>query len=376
MAELEVRDLTVEFASGGYMVRPLDKLSFDADDGELVVVLGPSGCGKTTLLSCLAGLLTPTSGSITFRGTDIAGLAGPALGEHRRSTVGVVFQAFNLIPSLSARGNVMAPMRLARVPRREAAARADELLAQVGLVDRADHRPGQMSGGQQQRVALARALATQPKVVLLDEPLSALDAKLRQELRGELKQVLASVRATTIVVTHDQEEAMSLAERIIVMNHGAIAQQGTPDEIYSRPNSRFVAEFMGRSNWFSGRITGQSGADGLGFATASGIALRIPAPAQPHPGEVDVCIRPERIDLAWGSEAAGRAAAAPNVNQVAGRVAGAALLGPDRQFLIELAGGDRIVASLPNRLGSVPAEGEPVLVRFSAEDCIVVPTSG
>jgi putative spermidine/putrescine transport system ATP-binding protein/putrescine transport system ATP-binding protein len=182
------------------------------------------------------------------------------------------------------------------------------------------------------------------------------------------------VRATTIVVTHDQEEAMSLAERIIVMNHGAIAQQGTPDEIYSRPNSRFVAEFMGRSNWFAGRISGQSGADGLTFATASGITLRIPTPAQPHPGEVDVCIRPERIDLAWGSEAAGSATVAPNMNQIAGRVAGAALLGADRQFLIELAGGDRIVASLPNRLRSVPAEGEPVSVRFSAEDCIVVPS--
>jgi putative ABC transport system ATP-binding protein len=175
MAELEVRDLTVEFASGGYMVRPLDKLSFDANDGELVVVLGPSGCGKTTLLSCLAGLLTPTSGTISFRGTDIAGLAGPALGEHRRSTVGVVFQAFNLIPSLSARGNVMAPMRLARVPRREASARADELLAQVGLADRADHRPGQMSGGQQQRVAIARALVHEPPLVVADEPTAHLD---------------------------------------------------------------------------------------------------------------------------------------------------------------------------------------------------------
>jgi putative spermidine/putrescine transport system ATP-binding protein/putrescine transport system ATP-binding protein len=210
--------------------------------------------------------------------------------------------------------------------------------------------------------------------VLLDEPLSALDAKLRQELRVELKQVLASVRATTIVVAHDQGEAMSLAERIIVMNHGAIVQQGTPDEIYPRPNSRFVAEFMGRSNWFAGRITGQSGAGGLTFATASGITLRIPAPAQPHPTEVDVCIRPERIDLAWGSEAAAGAAVGPGVNQIAGRVAGAALLGADRQFVIELAGGDRIVASLPNRARSVPTEGEPVSIRFSAEDCIVVPT--
>ena len=175
MAELEVRDLTVEFASGGYLVRPLDGLSFEAEDGELVVVLGPSGCGKTTLLSCLAGLLTPTSGSIAFRGTDVAGLTGAALGEYRRSTVGVVFQAFNLIPSLSARGNVMAPLRLARVPRRDAGVRADELLDRVGLADRAGHRPGQMSGGQQQRVAIARALAHEPPLVVADEPTAHLD---------------------------------------------------------------------------------------------------------------------------------------------------------------------------------------------------------
>jgi len=229
MAELEVRDLTVEFASGGYMVRPLDKLSFDADDGELVVVLGPSGCGKTTLLSCLAGLLTPTSGSITFRGTDIAGLAGPALGEHRRSTVGVVFQAFNLIPSLSARGNVMAPMRLARVPRREAAARADELLAQVGLVDRADHRPGQMSGGQQQRVAIARALVHEPPLVVADEPTAHLD-HIQVEGVLTLVRVLATMGRLVLVSTHD-DRLTHIADRVIELVPHFSGADREPEEV-------------------------------------------------------------------------------------------------------------------------------------------------
>jgi putative ABC transport system ATP-binding protein len=229
MAELEVRDLTVEFASGGYMVRPLDKLSFDADDGELLVVLGPSGCGKTTLLSCLAGLLTPTSGSITFRGTDIAGLAGPALGEHRRSTVGVVFQAFNLIPSLSARENVMAPMRLARVPRREAAARADELLAQVGLVDRADHRPGQMSGGQQQRVAIARALVHEPPLVVADEPTAHLD-HIQVEGVLTLVRALATMGRLVLVSTHD-DRLTHIADRVIELVPHFSGADREPEEV-------------------------------------------------------------------------------------------------------------------------------------------------
>ena len=165
----------MEFNSGGYVVRPLNQLSFDADDGELVVILGPSGCGKTTLLSCLAGLLSPTSGSITFRGQEVAGLTGPELGRYRQSTVGVVFQAFNLIRSLTAHANVMAPCDWPRSPGEKAAARADELLAIVGLAERAGYRPGQMSGGQQQRVAIARALVHEPPLILADEPTAHLD---------------------------------------------------------------------------------------------------------------------------------------------------------------------------------------------------------
>jgi putative ABC transport system ATP-binding protein len=229
MGELEVRDLTVEFNSSGYVVRPLNNLSFDADDGELVVVLGPSGCGKTTLLSCLAGLLTPTSGSISFRGQEVAGLSGAALGTYRRSTVGVVFQAFNLIPSLSARGNVMAPLRLAKAPRRDAIARADELLEIVGLSDRAGYRPGQMSGGQQQRVAIARALVHEPPLVVADEPTAHLD---HIQVEGVLSLVrkLAAPGRLILVSTHD-DRITQIADRVIELVPRFATADREPEEL-------------------------------------------------------------------------------------------------------------------------------------------------
>jgi putative ABC transport system ATP-binding protein len=227
MSELEVRVLTAEFDSGGYIVRPLDHLSFDADDGELVAVLGPSGCGKTTLLSCLAGLLTPTSGSISFRGDDLAGLTGQALARHRRYTVGVVFQAFNLLPSLSAKGNVMAPLRLAKTPRRQAAARADELLELVGLSDRASHRPGELSGGQQQRVAIARALVQSPPMVLADEPTAHLD-HIQVEGVLRLLRELAAPGRLVVVATHD-DRISNIADRVVeLVTHFA---ERDPEEV-------------------------------------------------------------------------------------------------------------------------------------------------
>jgi putative ABC transport system ATP-binding protein len=213
MATLVAEDLTMEFSSGGYLVRPLHEFSFDADDGQLVVLLGPSGCGKTTLLSCLAGLLTPTSGSITLDGEKVSGLAGSALSEYRRHTVGVVFQAFNLIPSLSARWNVMVPLRLAGVSSKDARQRADVLLEQVGLEERGHHRPDQMSGGQQQRVAIARALVQDPPLVLADEPTAHLDYiqvdGVLRLLRG-----LAAPGRLVIVATHD-ERITQLADKVV-----------------------------------------------------------------------------------------------------------------------------------------------------------------
>jgi putative ABC transport system ATP-binding protein len=229
VAELEVRKLTVEFSSAGYTVRPLDGLSFDADDGELAVVVGPSGCGKTTLLSCLAGLLTPTSGSICFRGKDVTGLAGPDLGRYRMSEVGVVFQAFNLIPSLTATRNVMTPLRLAGVPRREAHERAQELLADVGLSERAGYRPNQMSGGQQQRVAIARALVHGPPLVLADEPTAHLDYV---QVEGVLRLLrdLASPGRLVLIVTHD-DRITHIADRVIELAPSFATSDREPEEL-------------------------------------------------------------------------------------------------------------------------------------------------
>jgi len=229
MAVLEVGDLTVEYDSGGYMVRPLDHLCFGAEDGELVVLLGPSGCGKTTLLSSLAGLLTPTSGSIRLRGQEVVGLSGPALARHRRETVGVVFQAFNLIASLSARGNVMVPLLLGGIPRRQAAKRADELLGVVGLADRTHHRPAQLSGGQQQRVAIARALVHGPVLVLADEPTAHLDYIQVEGILTLLRDLAAPGRVV-VVSTHD-DRITHIADRIVELAPQFATGDRPPEEV-------------------------------------------------------------------------------------------------------------------------------------------------
>jgi putative ABC transport system ATP-binding protein len=210
---LAVEDLTVSFDSGGYVIKPLDGVSFVAEDGELVVVLGPSGCGKTTLLSCLAGLLSPTSGQITLGDIRVTDLRGGSLASYRRETVGVVFQAFNLIASLTARGNVIVPMRLFGMPRARAKARAAELLERVSLSERANHRPAQMSGGQQQRVAIARALVHDPPLILADEPTAHLD-HIQVEGILRLLRELAAPGRIVIVSTHD-DRVTQLADRVI-----------------------------------------------------------------------------------------------------------------------------------------------------------------
>ena len=212
-AALEVRDLTVEYPSGDYVIKPLDGLSFEAQDGELVVVLGPSGCGKTTLLSCLAGLLTPTSGHIRYGDVEVTGLGRKAMAAYRQRTVGVVFQAFNLIPSLSALRNVMAPLELAGTGRRAARDRATELLGTVGLTDRLMNRPAGLSGGQQQRVAIARALVHDPPLVIADEPTAHLDYV---QVDGILRLVrtLAAPGRVVLVATHD-DRLTKIADRVI-----------------------------------------------------------------------------------------------------------------------------------------------------------------
>ena len=232
-AELEIRDLVVEYSSGGYPVRPIDGLSLDAGAGELVLLLGASGCGKTTLLSIIAAILTPTSGSVRVAGTEVVGLRGAALTHYRRATVGVVFQAFNLVPSLNAVENVMVPLRGAGVPRRAARERAVSLLERVDLGERLTHRPGGMSGGQQQRVAIARALAHDPPVVLADEPTAHLDYI---QVEGVLKLVreLADDGRLVLVATHD-ERMIPLADRVLNLTPRADTSTREPVTISLAP---------------------------------------------------------------------------------------------------------------------------------------------
>jgi len=226
---LSVKSLTVEFTSGGYKIRPLNGFSFEGDDGQLVVLLGPSGCGKTTMLSCLAGLLKPASGSIHFNNEEVTALRGGALAAYRRHSVGVVFQAFNLIPSLSARANVMVPLRLAGVPRKEARERATALLARVGLTERINHRPAQMSGGQQQRVAIARALVQDPPLVLADEPTAHLDYIQVEGILRLLRDLARSGRMV-VVATHD-ERITNLADNVVELVPLLPAAQREPREV-------------------------------------------------------------------------------------------------------------------------------------------------
>ena len=233
MPDLRAQDLTMEYASGGYKVRPIDSLDLVVNTGELVLLLGASGSGKTTLLSMLARLLTPTSGTITFGDLDVTGLSGQALVDYRRNTVGIVFQAFNLIPSLTARENVQIAAQSGKVPKREAKARAEVLLEQVGLDDRINHRPADMSGGQQQRVAIARALAHDPPLVLADEPTAHLDYI---QVDGVLRLLrdLAQPGRVVIVATHD-ERLLPLADRVVELTPRAAGEARPPERVELAP---------------------------------------------------------------------------------------------------------------------------------------------
>ncbi|PLP56708.1 putative 2-aminoethylphosphonate ABC transporter ATP-binding protein [Mesorhizobium loti] len=226
----------------------LKGVSLEIQEGEFVCFLGPSGCGKTTLLRAIAGLDLQTRGTIRQAGRDISSLP-PSKRDY-----GIVFQSYALFPNLTIEKNIAFGLENARRPKREIQARVAELLALVGLSEQAKKYPAQLSGGQQQRVALARAMAVSPGLLLLDEPLSALDAKVRVHLRHEIKELQRKLGVTTIMVTHDQEEALSMADRIVVMNHGVIEQVGTPTEIYRHPSTLFVADFIGETNQFPARM--------------------------------------------------------------------------------------------------------------------------
>ena len=243
---LSVRNLSKFFGQ----FHALKQIDLDVKQGEFICFLGPSGCGKTTLLRAIAGLDPQTSGTISMHGVDVSNTPPAA------RDFGIVFQSYALFPNLTISDNIGYGLVNQNKPRAAIKARVDEMLSLVGLAEQGSKYPVQLSGGQQQRVALARALATSPGLLLLDEPLSALDAQVRLRLREEIRHVQRRLGVTTIMVTHDQEEALSMAERIVVMNHGVIEQVGTPEEIYSHPKTTFVAEFVGRISFFQGVVKG------------------------------------------------------------------------------------------------------------------------
>jgi ABC-type Fe3+/spermidine/putrescine transport system ATPase subunit len=355
---IELRDVVKRF---GQAVA-VDRVTFTVAAGETVSLLGPSGCGKTTTLRLIAGFEEPDQGVIEIAGESMAGKR-----PYERN-VGLLFQHYALFPHMTVAQNIAYGLKHRHWPKAEIGDRVTEMLRLVQLQGFQDRRPGQMSGGQQQRVALARVLATKPKLVLLDEPLSALDAKLREELRVELKQILAAVRSTTIVVTHDQDEAMSLADRIIVMNRGRIEQQGTPDEIYAQPRTPFVAAFIGRANWFHGRISGDAG-DGLcQLVTDAGTRLAITNPGGADGMSWSACIRPERVTVMTGPEAAG----GPGENRLPGQVVDVVNMGAELHYIVDGADGHFIVVE-PNRAGPRVRRGERIHLLFRAEDCVVLP---
>ncbi|MEM8729028.1 MAG: ABC transporter ATP-binding protein [Pseudomonadota bacterium] len=264
--------------------RAVERVDLTFAEGELTALLGPSGCGKTTLLRMVAGLEDPTFGQITLAGRDITDL--PA---HKRK-FGMVFQSFALFPHLSVRENVAYSLTISGVSKTEAWAKADTLLDLVQLTPFGDRRIGELSGGQRQRVAIARALAQEPEVFLLDEPMSALDAKLREEMQVELRLLQQRLGITTIVVTHDQREAMTMADRIVVMSNGRVEQSGSPQDIYHRPSNAFVADFIGRANFFDGVIEGDQIRVGETLLSASQLNFKTGS-------TVRVAVRPEMAAL-------------------------------------------------------------------------------
>jgi iron(III) transport system ATP-binding protein len=335
----------------------LDDIDLEIKAGELFFLLGPSGCGKSTLLRLIAGLHEPSEGRVLFNDRDVT-----ALGTEKRNAV-MCFQSYALWPHMSVRENVRFGLQVRKVSKPDQDRRIDEVLKLVQMEALADRKPNQLSGGQQQRVALARALAVQPDCLLLDEPLSNLDAKLRHEMRSEIRRICKTAGFTTIYVTHDQKEALSVADRIAVLKGGRLAQVGTPDELYHRPNSSFVADFIGQTNLIPGKLARRDEKHWLVETPVGNVTAALAnAPTGIDGGaEVLVSIRPEQMQIARNGRVGGE-------NRMVGRPVETTFLGEASEHVL-LVNDHRLKVISAPPLFHVP---EQLTVEFDPEDVVVL----
>jgi spermidine/putrescine transport system ATP-binding protein len=369
VADIDVRLVEVT-KSFGPDVLAVDHVSLDVLDGEFFSLLGPSGCGKTTTLRMIGGFEEPTSGIIELQGEDVTWLP-----PYKRN-VNTVFQNYALFPHLSVYENVAFGLRRRKVDGAEIKRRVAEMLDLVELRGFDKRKPGQISGGQAQRVALARALINRPAVLLLDEPLGALDLKLRKQMQIELKRIQQDVGITFIYVTHDQEEAMTMSDRICVMNRGRYEQMGTPEELYERPATRFVASFLGASNLLPGTVEETSGRYGI-VRLRDGSAVRVPRAQLEDRRDVDVGVRPEKIRLgdavdgdAAADSAHGKPATPDAWNSLRGRIRSTAYTGVSTQYQVALGDGHEVEVYEQNleRGGTPRQAGQEVRLLWAPDD--------
>jgi putrescine transport system ATP-binding protein len=331
---IEFRNVTKRFGD----FTAVDNVSLGIYEREFFALLGPSGCGKTTLMRMVAGFEEPSEGSILLDGQDLAGVP-----PYRRP-LNMMFQSYALFPHMTVEGNIAFGLRQARMSKNDIAARVDEMLRLVKLTPFAKRKPHQLSGGQKQRVALARSLAKKPKVLLLDEPLAALDKKLREETQFELTDLQQQLGLTFLIVTHDQEEAMTVADRIAVMNHGRIIQVATPAEIYEQPNSRYVADFIGDINLLEGRITGAGGSSVRMACAGTGASVFVEQQLDAKAGDTAwFAIRPEKVAISLDRPAD------VTVNTIAGKVWDIGYLGDVSIYHVRLETGAIVKATVANR---------------------------
>ena len=346
--EVKIEELTKAFGE----VVAVDGIDLHMPPGEFFTMLGPSGCGKTTTLRMIAGFERPTSGRILLDGVDVAHVP-----PHKRN-VNTVFQSYALFPHLDVAGNVAFGLKYRRLSKDESKTRVADALELVQLGGFARRKPGQLSGGQQQRVALARALVLTPRVLLLDEPLGALDARLRKGLQVELKTLQAELGITFVFVTHDQEEALTMSDRVAVMNGGRVEQAGSPREVYEEPSTEFVADFLGVSNLLSG--TAATDGNGNCALKVGERTFRAMQGAVSTRGEAKAMIRPERIVVEQHDT--------PGDNRLPGLVERAVFLGNSFELHVRVVGGDVLKAFMPNDGTAMPAEeGAAVTLHLPAE---------